>query len=207
MSGYGGDKRVYFIRPVGMDGPIKIGCSAKPLDRLKVLSAWSPFPLELIGSAPGNFTDEGLLHHRFSDLHTRKEWFMSSPLLRETIERILGGMSIKDACKDIEPKKPIRNQKRPPASPDRQLFLSYGRHIREATRKLWKSGEHISWYPPASIKRIMHNWRLDRMNDHLPIIPTQEQFALLDSFIANPAPFCVAHPWDKPKLSEQRVAA
>lgn len=41
---------VYFIKPIGMDGPIKIGCSDKPARRLITLAAWSPFGM-------GNITD------------------------------------------------------------------------------------------------------------------------------------------------------
>lgn len=200
-------KHVYFVRPVGMDGPIKIGCSTNPAARLSVLAAWSPFPLEIIGSVLGGFGEENRLHRRFSDLHTRREWFMSSPLLRETIERILSGVSIKDACKEIAPKKSIRNQSRTPNSPDRLLFLSYGRRIKKATSNLWRSGERISRYAPAEIREIMHNWRVDRMNNHLPVIPTKEQFALLEEFIADPGPHCVPHYWDKPKPSHQRPNA
>jgi hypothetical protein len=58
---------VYFIKPVGMDGPIKIGCSNIPEHRLVSLSMWSPFPLEIIGKTPGNLKDEGFLHRCFSD--------------------------------------------------------------------------------------------------------------------------------------------
>ena len=181
-------KQIYFVRPVGMDGPIKIGCSANPASRLTVLSAWSPFPLEMIGSVLGDFDDENSLHRRFSDLHTRKEWFMSSPLLRDTIEKILGGMSVKDACKTIEPKKSIRNQKRPVRTPDRQLFLEYGNRIRKAMYPLW--GTTGRWWEPDDVKNIMHNWRQDKVKGHTTIIPTDEQIARLEEFISDPKKFC-----------------
>lgn len=188
-------KHVYFIKPVGMDGPIKIGCSTKPVGRLTTFSAWSPFPLELIGSVPGDFADEGRLHRRFSDLHTRKEWFMSSPLLRQTIERILSGVSIKEACRDIKPKQPIRNQKRPAATDDRRLFLRYGSRIRKATHALWQRDLGGNFHAPDDVKAIMHNWRCDRMNNHLPITPTGEQFARLEEFLADPKKYSVFWPW------------
>ena len=109
---------------------------------------------------------------------------MSSPLLRETIERILAGTAIKEACKNIAAKKPIRNQKRPPLTADRQLFLSYGASVKKASQLAWKS-DRVNHYAPHDIRMILHNWRLDRTNDHLPIIPTKEQFDLLNEFIAN----------------------
>jgi hypothetical protein len=204
MSDGGG--YVYFIRPIGMDGPIKIGCSVKPLSRLIKFSAWSPFPLELIGSVPGSFADENRLHRRFSDLHTSKEWFMSSPLLRDTIERILAGASVKDACRDIAPKKSIRNQKRPLITSERKLFLSYGNRIRKATRALWRRDENGNYHAPDDIKAIMHNWRRDQMHDHLPITPTVEQFAQLEAFIADPKRFCIFRSWGAPTPSLQVAA-
>jgi T5orf172 domain len=198
---------VYFIRPVGMDGPIKIGCSKQPLSRLKTFSTWSPFPLELIGSAIGDFDDENRLHRRFSDLHTRKEWFMSSPLLRDTIERILAGTPVEEACRDIAAKGPIRIRKLVDRSEDRELFLSYGRKIKAASSGVWRGGQKDRHYVPHDIKTVMHNWRMDRVHDHLPVIPTKEQFARMDEFIENPAPFCVEEPWygpNGPKVSRQK---
>lgn len=188
-------KSIYFVRPVGMDGPIKIGCSADPAGRLQVLAAWSPFPLEMIGSVLGGFDDEGRLHRRFSDLHTRKEWFMSSPLLRETIERILAGTSIKEACAALELKKSIRGQRPPPRTPDRQMFLDYGNRIRKALRPLL--GHKGRWYRPDDITEIMHNWRRDKVNGHLPITPSVEQLARLEEFIADPKKFCRYEEWTR----------
>ena len=39
---------VYFIKPIGMDGPIKIGCSVSPDRRRETLEWWCPFPLEIL---------------------------------------------------------------------------------------------------------------------------------------------------------------
>jgi hypothetical protein len=202
------ETRVYFVRPVGMDGPIKIGCSAKPMDRIKVLSAWSPFELELIGSVPGSFDDENMLHRRFSNLHTRKEWFLSSAPLRETIERIIGGTPIRDACAMLEEKGPIRNQNRPLKTPDRALFLEYGYRIRRELDKLRKDFDFGIYHAPDDIKAIMHNWRRDKMKNHSPITPTPEQFARLEEFIADPGRHAVFRKWthNVVKLQEQVAA-
>lgn len=184
-------KHIYFIKPKGMDGPIKIGCSDKPAKRLITLSAWSPFELEIIGMVPGGFTDESNLHRRFSDLHTRREWFMSSPLLRQTIERILAGTPIAEACRAISEKKSIKGQKRPAKTPDRELFLKYGNRIRAAVWPLHdKKG---SWRKPDDIAKIMHDWRSDRANGHTPITPTPEQMARLEEFLGNPKAHCIYH--------------
>lgn len=188
-------KKVYFIKPVGMDGPIKIGCSDRPASRLITLSAWSPFELEIIGSVSGSFSDEGKLHRRFSDLHTRKEWFMSSPLLRQTIERILAGTSISDACRDLVEKKPIKGQKRPAKTEDRKLFINYGARIRKSVCGLM--GKKGNFRSPSDVQQIMHNWRCDRGVGHLPVIPTPEQFARLEEFLSDPKKHAVFHEWPK----------
>lgn len=182
-------KYIYFIKPVGMDGPIKIGCSDKPAKRLISLSAWSPFELELIGSVPGGFEEESRLHRRFSDLHTRKEWFMSSPALRQTIERILNGEPISEVCRSLKEKKPIKGQKHPARTADRQLFLDYGRRIRKAMHPLW-SFKKGHWIKPDDVSKIMYDWRCDKANGHLPIIPTSEQLARLDDFLRDPRKYC-----------------
>lgn len=46
---------VYFIRPVGMDGPVKIGGSGVPKNRLNNLMTWSPFPLEVAATDDGGY--------------------------------------------------------------------------------------------------------------------------------------------------------
>lgn len=85
---------VYFMKPVGMDGPIKIGCSNIPALRLEELAVWSPFPLEIIATTPGRQSDERFLHGCFAYCHLHREWFQPSPLLLETINSISTGTTI-----------------------------------------------------------------------------------------------------------------
>lgn len=107
------NRYVYFVRPVGMDGPIKIGTSRKPDTRLLELAVWSPWPLEMIGAAPGNAAAESLLHRCFSEQHSHREWFRTSPLLLRIIDRILSGETVEAACKDILPGPPPVKKKWP----------------------------------------------------------------------------------------------
>ena len=179
------EKKVYFLKPVGMDGPIKIGSSFDPMKRLRTLSVWSPFPLELIGAVSGDCSDELFLHRHFADLHSHREWFRSSPLLRGTIEKILGGASFKNACADIAEKGPIllrigkRNSDLPP---DRLLFRDYSQRIRASLRAMRRGGD---WrYAPAEITNIIDAWRCD---GGPPIIPTPDQIAQLDEYLSDPA--------------------
>ncbi len=66
---------VYFMRPVGMVSPIKIGFSIHLRERYNQLSVWSPYPLEIIATIPGDLTLETAFHERFAKSHYHHEWF------------------------------------------------------------------------------------------------------------------------------------
>lgn len=175
-------KYIYFIKPVGMDGPIKIGYSAKPTSRLLMLSVWSPFPLEIMGTAPGGSKEENFLHKRFACLHTHREWFNSSPLLRETIRRILSGEPVLKACAEIPITGEVRNQARRKPTPERQRFIDYGRKIRKADIIRVEGG---CYYKHPDITQIMDAWQGDYGN-RKPVEPTADQISRLDAFLADP---------------------
>lgn len=82
---------VYFIRPIGMDGPVKIGCSRSPYKRLVTLETWCPFPLEIVAEIKGDTLLERRFHARFRASHMRHEWFRWTPGLAETIDLIGSG--------------------------------------------------------------------------------------------------------------------
>jgi hypothetical protein len=79
-------KRVYFLRPVGKSGPVKIGCSCFPEGRLDMFTIWSPVRLELAASVPGTHADEKALHGMFRASHLHGEWFKASARLTGIIE-------------------------------------------------------------------------------------------------------------------------
>lgn len=82
---------VYFIRPIDMNGPVKIGCSASPAMRLLTLARWSPFPLEIVAVIAGDTVLERRFHARFEHLHSHREWFKPSPEIDDVIVRIVEG--------------------------------------------------------------------------------------------------------------------
>lgn len=82
---------VYFLRPVGKSGPVKIGSSRQPIVRLEAFAAWSPEPLELVATVPGTLADEHGLHGYFAQHRSHGEWFMESPELTALIEAIQRG--------------------------------------------------------------------------------------------------------------------
>lgn len=189
-------KYVYFIKPVGMDGPIKIGSSGVPAKRLLDLSVWSPFPLELIGMVPGGCRDENFLHTRFADQHSHREWFRSSPVLRHTIERILAGETFKAACTDLVKAGSIRNQKLRTTTPERQIFINYTAKIRKALYRLWsKAGR---WSEPPDVRKIMDAWK-GNYADRKPVAPSEQQIARLEEFLIDPKRHGIFIKCDPPK--------
>lgn len=82
---------VYFIRPVGQDGPVKIGWSRLPEDRLRALMVRSPFPLEIVARIEGDLRTEGGFHALFRDQHSHGEWFHASDELTNVIGQIAAG--------------------------------------------------------------------------------------------------------------------
>lgn len=91
------DQFVYFIKPVGMDGPIKIGCSWKPVDRLQSLACWSPYPLEIAATVDGGFSLEWNIQNCFADSHSHHEWFHATPRLLAAVEALKAGVPVHEA--------------------------------------------------------------------------------------------------------------
>lgn len=82
---------IYFIKPIGMRGPIKIGCSRVAYRRLQQLRTWSPLPLELLVEMPGGKVVERQFHDRHADFRSHGEWFHWSPSLQRDIDLIAAG--------------------------------------------------------------------------------------------------------------------
>jgi hypothetical protein len=83
--------KVYFIKPIGMEGPIKIGRSISPDKRRETLLTWCPFPLEIVAEIEGPKELERRFHQHFIDLYMRHEWFRVSNELQAVIREINEG--------------------------------------------------------------------------------------------------------------------
>lgn len=92
----GPHKLVYFVKPIGMDGPIKIGCSQAVYDRLESLCEWCPFPLEILTTVLGGPDLEQNIHECLADIHLHHEWFRPAPKLLEIIRLLQDGYRIAD---------------------------------------------------------------------------------------------------------------
>lgn len=80
--------RVYFMRPVGADGPVKIGFSFAPEQRLYAYASWSPYPLEIAAMVPGTISTESQFHALFDAHHSHHEWFHAAPEISAVIDAI-----------------------------------------------------------------------------------------------------------------------
>lgn len=174
-------KYVYFLKPKNMDGPIKIGCSDAPINRLMTFAVWSPFPLELIGSVPGKYQDEQFLHQCFYDVHSHLEWFHSTPLLREIVAKIIAGGSVDVVREIIAPKGSVRKKAHRYYSDAKRCYMSYSARVRNATRRLRiDTVEQIIIHDEPNEIRII----LEMMQDQ-DRIPSAAERARLDQFLAN----------------------
>jgi hypothetical protein len=99
LSRWAGLTCTYFIRMevASGRGPIKIGQSCDPIDRLNTLRVGSPYQLTLIGCAPGVFVDESVLHSMFSAHRMRGEWFAPRSAIRALAAEVAGFEATQDA--------------------------------------------------------------------------------------------------------------
>lgn len=81
-------RRVYFIRRADGQGPVKIGCSDVPDERLYVFAAWHPYKLEVVAATPGGFDQENALHRYFDAARVHGEWFDLTPELEWIIAQV-----------------------------------------------------------------------------------------------------------------------
>jgi hypothetical protein len=84
-------KYIYFIRRADGEGPIKVGCSCVPKRRLIAITQWSPYPLTILASAPGEHWMERKLHRHFASSRSHFEWFHPTQELLSAIALIAQG--------------------------------------------------------------------------------------------------------------------
>ena len=65
---------IYFIQQ-GDDGPIKVGYSTSPEERLRALQTASPYSLRLLKVVEGGEALEKQIHTRFAENQLQGEWF------------------------------------------------------------------------------------------------------------------------------------
>lgn len=138
-------RRIYFIKPVGMDGPVKVGCSVSPDNRRKTLDNWSPFALEIVAEFEGGYNLEARFHAHFQETHERREWFSWSQKIADTIAAINEG-SFDVSALPIEPvyvaKRHIR-KKHGPRSPERRFEQAFDMRVRALCKRGLKWSDYL----------------------------------------------------------------
>lgn len=102
---------IYFIKPVGLTGPIKIGLSKHPERRLDEFRGWSPLELEMIGTVPGNWADEQFLHECLAEHHSHGEWFFPSPEVITAVEQVIAHAGVAAIKSHLVPAGNLRSKK------------------------------------------------------------------------------------------------
>jgi hypothetical protein len=77
---------IYFIQQ-GDSGPIKIGFSTRPKERLRTLQTAHTDKLNMLHCELGSEADEARLHRKFSNIHIKGEWFKADDSLVEFIRK------------------------------------------------------------------------------------------------------------------------
>jgi hypothetical protein len=179
---------VYFIKPIGMDGPIKIGCSVDPEIRLSNLMVWSPFPLEIVATIPGGYSLERNVHECFADAHSHKEWFRAIPRLQTFINGLQAGKEIGEIL-DLNAR--IGSIREP-----RVLSDEWRVHRRAASRVMWAKRKfmaangHSIWTSEAVDRALAALWRAVADKTQGPSI---DDLKALESFVADPGSHGLTH--------------
>lgn len=124
------ERWVYFIRPIGQEGPVKIGCSQVPEDRLRHYLPWCPYPLEIAVKVRGGFSLEAQFHAAFSNTHLHHEWFGPSAELSRAIGELIGGsFDYATLPSDV---RPLGHRNRPPATAEFRAGMGLAHRLRHA---------------------------------------------------------------------------
>jgi hypothetical protein len=179
------DAFVYFIKPVGQDGPVKIGVSVTTRKRLEALAAWSPAPLEIVVSIPGDRSLEQNLHQCFDDLLIHHEWFRADPRITALMDKLLAGVPVGEAIDLNDRKIPDMSSKARAwvRNPEARLRCSYNMRLGWAERKLNKASNDY-WAIPADVTLIMRRWG---GIGHVQASPGVHEIARLDQVLSAPS--------------------
>lgn len=136
-----GDRsRVYFIRPIGMQGPVKIGYSCSPDRRRTSLESWSPFALEIIAEIDAvSSVTERQFHTLFATHLKSREWFHWSPEIQAVVDQINAGTF---NLATLPEAKPMPRKPRPKWTEEQRRRVSYGHRARLTFKRTGFTAPH-----------------------------------------------------------------
>jgi hypothetical protein len=115
---------IYFVRPIGAYGPVKIGIANDVQQRLNILTAQSPLLLEIAAAMEGGKEIECRLHERFISQQSHYEWFHWSPDLQEVIDAINDGSFDAASLPEARGTAPTQRGKKSLWAPERRAWLA-----------------------------------------------------------------------------------
>lgn len=166
---------IYFFRPVGLKGPIKIGSSEAPRTRLEQMAVWSPFELEMIGSIPGEISDERFLHDGLAESHRHREWFDATSIVLRAVEEAIDDGSLERVRSWLKPSGKIRAYGTSYRSPEMAQYRRYLSRVNTKERK----GER----PPPIVTAILSRWSNGVCKGGDGFTPSHKQISLLEGYI------------------------
>lgn len=172
MTGY-----VYFLKPVGQAGPIKVGHSICPMDRLDSLRTWSPIDLEIIASFKGPREIETAIHHRFAHCHLRGEWFEPVAELVSLAVGIRDGGKLEDLV-DLSIKTGKLFRRPNTKSPEAKIVGTYKVRVDRARQYASRDMRQV---PDAEVKAILEDAGGYRKAYRAL---THEEVSILEAFIS-----------------------
>lgn len=185
------ERYVYFIRPVGAAGPIKIGCSWNPETRLQALMSWSPVDLEIVARVDGDFDLERRIHGMFAAHHRRQEWFEATPELLALIDGINSGKPVSELVDHSSDPVDLRPAYK--RSKEQRRYMGYRTRISFALRRL-RDGEY-SYREPKNISDIMSRWGRFGFATGRAVAPTEQEIEQIHAFLADPKSQAVRAQW------------
>lgn len=106
----GAQALIYFIRPVGLPGPVKVGFTKRDAaTRMKDMQCGSPLELEVWAFFPGDTSDEYAIHYHLIDSHSHGEWFFYTDKMENLVENLKNDINILQAMPTYSCS-PIRKQ-------------------------------------------------------------------------------------------------
>lgn len=161
-------RKVYFIRPIGLKGPIRIGGSHHPAELLKNVARWSPLPLEIVATAAGNHAAR--VCAMFSEQHMHGGWFKPNAGMERMISRLAAGSPLGDII-DLKSKFVPFARSRVRYTADYRRRVSYVHRLRWFSKK---TGRRI----PNDVREIIHRWA--GSSSRPAVLPTEAEIARLE---------------------------
>lgn len=198
------DTHIYIIKPVGSDGPYKIGWSRAPINRLESLMVWSPFPLEIVATVPGGYALEQNIHSCLARSASHYEWFHATEEVKAFVNRVAAGVPIEQAI-DLTQKhkdQSLAAAKRSRSwTPAHRVYMGNIHRVRHAENRASKQ-MGVKYDAPAEVNSAIDAMRPPSKESIYPEyrnhVPDYYGQPIIDQFVSDPVKYGVKRrPSDK----------